>query len=719
MSTAMSTTLIDLNSDTVTKATDEMRKAMAEAVVGDDVDGNDPTTNEFEKCAAVVFGKEAALFVPSGTMGNLIALLVYCEERGSEVIVGDEAHIHYYEQGGMAQIGGIYHRTVKNKPNGTFDITELENKIRVIDDDHLSITKVICLENTHNRCGGVVLPMDYLKQVKEIAEKHGLFVHMDGARLANAAVKLKVPCHEITKYCDSVSVCMSKGLCSPVGSVLCGSKSFIKRARRYRKVLGGGMRQSGHLTAACLISLHRMMDRLKDDHLKARNFAMKINEIKSDLIKIDMESVQTNIVLVTFEKEKLKPEDVVTALSKSMVISKVLPVPIINIMLETEAIKQTSSMVYLGHMALETTMSTAISTTLIDLHSDTVTEATDEMRKAMAEAVVGVDVCGNDPTTNEFEKCAAVVFGKEAALFVPSGTMGNLIALLVYCEERGSEVIVGDEAHIHFYEQGGMAQIGGIYHRTVKNKPNGTFDIKELENKIRVIDDDHISITKVICLENTHNRCGGVVLPMDYLKQVKEIAEKHGLFVHMDGARLANAAVKLEVPCHEITKYCDSVSVCMSKGLCSPVGSVLCGSKSFIKRARRYRKVLGGGMRQTGHLTAACLISLHRMMDRLKDDHLKASNFAMTAKMKMSISLRVVILMCCRYCGAVRRHLEDTDVDRAIQLLEDGVRQVEVARRFANKSTQTLDLQKFQGKEQIPTQNALRKPSPREVEGGE
>ncbi|KAG1681940.1 putative low-specificity L-threonine aldolase 2 [Nymphon striatum] len=407
MSTAMSTTLIDLNSDTVTKATDEMRKAMAEAVVGDDVDGNDPTTNEFEKCAAVVFGKEAALFVPSGTMGNLIALLVYCEERGSEVIVGDEAHIHYYEQGGMAQIGGIYHRTVKNKPNGTFDITELENKIRVIDDDHLSITKVICLENTHNRCGGVVLPMDYLKQVKEIAEKHGLFVHMDGARLANAAVKLKAPCHEITKYCDSVSVCMSKGLCSPVGSVLCGSKSFIKRARRYRKVLGGGMRQSGHLTAACLISLHRMMDRLKDDHLKARNFAMKINEIKSDLIKIDMESVQTNIVLVTFEKEKLKPEDVVTALSK-----------------------------------------------------------------------------------------------------------------------------------------------------------------------------------------------------------VKEIAEKHGLFVHMDGARLANAAVKLE-------------------GLCSPVGSVLCGSKSFIKRARRYRKVLGGGMRQTGHLTAACLISLHRMMDRLKDDHLKAWNFAM------------------------------------------------------------------------------------------
>ncbi|KAG1682205.1 putative low-specificity L-threonine aldolase 2 [Nymphon striatum] len=319
MSTAMSTTLIDLHSDTVTEATDEMRKAMAEAVVGVDVCGNDPTTNEFEKCAAVVFGKEAALFVPSGTMGNLIALLVYCEERGSEVIVGDEAHIHFYEQGGMAQIGGIYHRTVKNKPNGTFDIKELENKIRVIDDDHISITKVICLENTHNRCGGVVLPMDYLKQVKEIAEKHGLFVHMDGARLANAAVKLEVPCHEITKYCDSVSVCMSKGLCSPVGSVLCGSKSFIKRARRYRKVLGGGMRQTGHLTAACLISLHRMMDRLKDDHLKARNFAMKINEIKSDLIKIDMESVQTNIVLVTFENKKLKPEDVVTALSKNVV----------------------------------------------------------------------------------------------------------------------------------------------------------------------------------------------------------------------------------------------------------------------------------------------------------------------------------------------------------------------------------------------------------------
>ncbi|XP_035679756.1 probable low-specificity L-threonine aldolase 2 isoform X1 [Branchiostoma floridae] len=298
--------VIDMRSDTITKPTPAMRRAMAEAEVGDDVYGEDPTVNALQEKAAKLFGMEAALFVPTGTMGNFCSIMAHCWERGSEMLLGDCAHIFIYEQGGSAQLGGIHPRTVRNKPDGTFDLDEVESKVRT-SDPHLPITRLICVENTQNICGGRVLPLSFLKELRELANRHKLPVHMDGARLMNAAVSLNVPPSDILQYCDSVSVCLSKGLGAPVGSVIGGKKDFIARCVRLRKVLGGGMRQSGILAAAGLLAITEGAARLHEDHENARTIAEGIHSLDPSVLQIDLDTVQSNIIVFQLVSHAVTP----------------------------------------------------------------------------------------------------------------------------------------------------------------------------------------------------------------------------------------------------------------------------------------------------------------------------------------------------------------------------------------------------------------------------
>ncbi|MCS6836774.1 MAG: low-specificity L-threonine aldolase [Anaerolineae bacterium] len=283
--------LIDLRSDTVTQPTEAMRRAMAQAVVGDDVYGEDPTVQQLERDSAAMLGKEAALFVSSGTQGNLIAMLTHCP-RGSELICGDKAHVVVYEAGGMSALGGIMPRTVKVYPDGHLDLDDIRRAIRP-DDQHFPRTRLICLENTQGTMGGMPLSAEYTDAVGALAREHGLRLHIDGARIFNAATALNTSVAALSRAADSVTFCLSKGLCAPVGSVLVGDKAFIAEARRVRKMLGGGMRQAGVLAAAGLIALHEMTKRLDEDHANAAYFAEGLSEIPH----IRVESQATNFVM--------------------------------------------------------------------------------------------------------------------------------------------------------------------------------------------------------------------------------------------------------------------------------------------------------------------------------------------------------------------------------------------------------------------------------------
>ncbi|KAK0168037.1 hypothetical protein PV327_001877 [Microctonus hyperodae] len=287
-------TVVDLRSDTVTKPSVSMRQAMLYAEVGDDVMGEDPTVKKLEKTAADLLGKEAAIFVTSGTMGNLISIMSHCNKRGSEIYVGEESHIVLHEQGGAAQIAGVTVCPLANNPDGTFNLEKLELKLRDIKNIHDPISRMIAVENTIN---GKVLPLQWIKEVVAFSKKHNLKLHMDGARLWNAVIASDIPVNELVNGFDSVSFCLSKGLGAPVGSMLCGSKEFIDNARRCRKVLGGGMRQVGVLAAAGLIALENRF-RLCVDHDKADVLMRAINNIRSKILFVDPTTVQTNMIFV-------------------------------------------------------------------------------------------------------------------------------------------------------------------------------------------------------------------------------------------------------------------------------------------------------------------------------------------------------------------------------------------------------------------------------------
>lgn len=283
---------IDLRSDTVTRPSPEMRAAMAAAEVGDDVYGEDPTVNRLEALAAEMLGKEAALFVVSGTQSNLLGLMSHCE-RGEEYIVGQQGHTYKYEGGGAAVLGSIQPQPLDYEADGTLDLDRVAAAIKP-DDSHFARTRLLCLENTQ---AGRALPMEYLARAQTFARARQLALHMDGARVFNAAVKHGVPVSEVARYVDSISVCLSKGLGAPVGSVLCGERNFIARARRWRKVVGGGMRQAGLLAAAGIYALQHNVGRLAEDHANAQALAQGLNAIED--LHVDYAPAQTNMVYVT------------------------------------------------------------------------------------------------------------------------------------------------------------------------------------------------------------------------------------------------------------------------------------------------------------------------------------------------------------------------------------------------------------------------------------
>jgi threonine aldolase len=303
--------MIDLRSDTLTKPTSTMRRVMADAEVGDDVFGEDPTVNCLEEMAAERLGKEAALFVASGTMANIISQMTHCG-RGDEMILGDQAHIFYYEQGGSAALGGIHPRIIPNQPNGTLALQDIEGAIRP-DNIHFPRTRLIVLENTHNRCSGSPLNAEYMQAVGDLARCKGLKIHVDGARIFNAAIALETEARNLVDQADSVSFCLSKGLAAPVGSVVCSTRDFISEARRVRKVLGGGMRQAGVLAAAGIVALTEMVDRLKDDHLNARTLAEGLAELKG--IVIDPSCVKTNLVFFEIRRPDMTAEELALQLA--------------------------------------------------------------------------------------------------------------------------------------------------------------------------------------------------------------------------------------------------------------------------------------------------------------------------------------------------------------------------------------------------------------------
>ena len=302
---------IDLRSDTVTLPTQAMREAIYHAELGDDVFGEDPTTNRLEKIAAERMGKEAALMVASGTMGNLVCVLTHCR-RGEEVILGDQSHTFLYEAGGMSAVGGIHPHTIVNQPDGTIRLEDIEAAIRG-NNVHFPRSRLICLENTHNRCYGSALTPQYMESVAKSAGERDLRVHLDGARIFNAAVALGVDVTELTCHVDSVSFCLSKGLSSPVGSLVCGSSQFIAEARRNRKVLGGGMRQSGIIAAAGIAALEQMVDRLAEDHENAKCLAEGIARIPG--LSIELNRIQTNIVYFDMADDQFTAETLVKQLA--------------------------------------------------------------------------------------------------------------------------------------------------------------------------------------------------------------------------------------------------------------------------------------------------------------------------------------------------------------------------------------------------------------------
>jgi threonine aldolase len=309
--------IIDLRSDTVTKPTDEMRRAMAEAEVGDDVYKEDPSINRLQERAAEMLGKEAGLLMASGTMSNLVAILSHCQ-RGDEIIMGDQAHIFWNESGGASALAGVQIRLVPNGTQGEIDPQDLEDAIRPRGNVHMPPTTLVCLENTHNRCSGGVLTPEDAKKVADVAHAGGARVHLDGARIFNAAVALEVPARELVKDVDDVSFCLSKALSCPVGSVLCGSREFIDEALRWRKMVGGGMRQAGILAAAGLVALDSMIDRLADDHANARRLAQGLANI--DGLSLDPDSIQTNIVIFDIEESVGVASDVISALKQEGVL---------------------------------------------------------------------------------------------------------------------------------------------------------------------------------------------------------------------------------------------------------------------------------------------------------------------------------------------------------------------------------------------------------------
>ncbi|KAF5302077.1 hypothetical protein FQR65_LT08627 [Abscondita terminalis] len=300
---------VDLRTDTITKPTPAMRKAMVVAEVGDSVFDEDPTVRKLERRCAELLGKEDAVYLASGTMCNLISIMVHCNKRGAEFIAGDKSHTFLYELGGAAVLAGVQCSLLVNKPDGTFCLKDVEAKLRPDIDTHEPSTALIIVENTHNMCGGKVLPLQWLDDLAHLARQHNVPLHMDGARLMNAVVQSGISAKRYARDMDSVFFCLSKGLACPMGSMLCGTKHFIEDAKRIRKMLGGGVRQVGILAAAGLVALDEMVDRLQIDHDHTYQIGKAIDDMDSDVFQVDLSAIQTNILMIHLNKNVITAKE--------------------------------------------------------------------------------------------------------------------------------------------------------------------------------------------------------------------------------------------------------------------------------------------------------------------------------------------------------------------------------------------------------------------------
>ena len=296
----MNKQVIDLRSDTVTLPSSQMLEAIKTIELGDDVFSEDPTVNRLQEKAANLMGKEDAILVPSGTMGNLASILTHCA-RGDEIILGDQSHTFLYEAGGISAFGGIHSRQLKNHPDGTINLDDIKNSIRE-ENVHFPPTTLICLESTHNRCFGAPLSIEYMNQVSEIAKNNNCKIHLDGARIFNAAVALNIEVQNLVSCVDSITFCLSKGLSSPVGSIICGDYDFIKKVRHIRKALGGGMRQAGIIAGFGEIALGQMIEQIKEDHKMASKLSKGLSSI--DGININLDQVHSNIIYFNLDESK-------------------------------------------------------------------------------------------------------------------------------------------------------------------------------------------------------------------------------------------------------------------------------------------------------------------------------------------------------------------------------------------------------------------------------
>lgn len=309
--------IIDLRSDTVTKPTAQMREAMAQAEVGDDVYGEDPTVNRLQEMAAEMVGKQAALFMASGTMGNLVAVLSHCD-RGSEAIMGKMGHTFLHEVGGISALGGIFPHVIPNQSDGTLSFQDIRNAFRE-EDVHHPISRLVILENTQNQCGGIPLEMEYMQSAGDLVHEMGMSLHLDGARIFNASVALGVSTAALLAPVDSIMFCLSKGLSAPVGSMLCGSAEFIQQAKRIRKQVGGGMRQAGIIAAAGLVSLRSMVNRLEEDHIRAKKIADGLSYIPG--LEFDKGQPKTNMIFLQLSSSVSKtPREIVNQLQEKAVL---------------------------------------------------------------------------------------------------------------------------------------------------------------------------------------------------------------------------------------------------------------------------------------------------------------------------------------------------------------------------------------------------------------
>ncbi len=305
--------VIDLRSDTVTLPSKEIKQAIFDAELGDDVFQEDKNVNLLEKQAANLSGKESALLVPSGTMGNLISFLVHCP-RGTEAILGNKSHTFIYEAGGISAFGGIHSHQLQNSDDGLMDLAEIKQAIR-LDNVHFPQTSLISLENTHNMCFGSPISKDYIDEVSNIAKENKLKLHVDGARIFNATTALNISLKDMIDNVDSITFCLSKGLACPIGSIICGSKEFIHSARRMRKVLGGGMRQAGIIAAAGLIAINQLESQIQDDHLNAQLLSDGINNING--LNVDCDKVKTNIIYFELKSKTISSTELLTKMKNS------------------------------------------------------------------------------------------------------------------------------------------------------------------------------------------------------------------------------------------------------------------------------------------------------------------------------------------------------------------------------------------------------------------